>query len=256
MRILLTAVIFVIAVVVSAASGSTFTIGTTQTGDAQPKSLLTDKYIYRILADTKTGTTTLADAEVLQEMQQAADETGEEFILLEHTAAGHEYKITLYSYDIKGQINPNTSLPDELEPIADFPNRGSLQETNSVMTAISDWVSSNQGDEIGAITAEICNDGIDNDGDGKIDSYYYRSGDVFISADEDCMVAPTEESSDQSEDEEDKTIEEEEEDSRGSDDDSGSSSRGNNDDSIIEPGKRGEEDKTDKITTKETEPAS
>ena len=40
---------------------------------------------YNILADTITGTTSLTDKEVLREMQQKADETGEEFILLERT---------------------------------------------------------------------------------------------------------------------------------------------------------------------------
>ena len=46
--------------------------------------------------------------------------------------------ITLFSYDIKGQIIPSTSLPDELVPIADFPNRDSLQETDTVRTALED----------------------------------------------------------------------------------------------------------------------
>jgi hypothetical protein len=115
---------------------------------------------YNILADTKTGTTSLADNEILQEMQQAAEETGEEFILLEHTVPEHTKTITLYSYDIKGQIIPSTSLPDELEPIADFPNRGSLQEADDVRTALEDRIavatenSSDQSEDEGDITEE------------------------------------------------------------------------------------------------------
>lgn len=164
---------------------------------------------YNILADTKTGTTSLADKEVLQEMQQAAEETGEEFILLEHTVGERTRTITLFSYDIKGQINPDTSLPNELEPLADFPNQDSLEEVNDVRTALE------------------------------------------------ARIAATEESSDQSEEEEEITVEEEE-DSIGNNkylEYRKSYDRDNNDDTIAESGTMGEEDKTDKITTKETEPA-
>ena len=206
---------------------------------------------YTILADTKTGTTSLANKEVIQEMQQAAEEIGEEFILLEHQEE-HEYKVTLFSYDTKGRIDQNTPLPDELEPIAEFPNQDSLQETNDVRAALEDWVSSNQGDESGAIIAEICKVSIDNNGDGITDYYYWRSGDSFISADEECIEAPAEESSDQSEEEEDMTNEEEDE-SRGSDDSPDSNNRDNNDNTVTESGKRGEEDRTDKITNEYSE---
>ena len=166
--------------------------------------------LYNILAETKTGTTSLIDNEVLQEMQQAADETGEEYMLLEHK---DDKTITLFrvnTYDIQGQNKQDLILSDILDPIADFPDQNSLQEVNDVRTALE------------------------------------------------SRIAATEESSDESAKEEAEITVEEEEDSIGNNkylEYRKSYDRDNNDDTIAESGTRGDEDKTDKITTKETEPA-